>query len=148
MSEVRKTLKPRFCKDCKAEWEALQEPKAPFDYRPRPAPHPGPRCATHHRAKVKTDRAKIYEQRVQALYGLRSGDYERLYDLQGGTCAICTRATGRTRRLSVDHDHATGAVRGLLCRPCNSMLGHARDDTLFFARAMRYLVEPPARRLS
>lgn len=71
-------------------------------------------------------------------------DYDRLYAAQDGRCAICRRATGKTRRLSVDHDHATGKVRGLLCRPCNQMLGHARDEELFFMRAWLYLNDPPA----
>lgn len=64
--------------------------------------------------------------------------------VQGGACAICRRATGKTRRLAVDHDHQSGQVRGLLCKPCNRLLGHARDDVEFFERAGDYLSEPPA----
>jgi hypothetical protein len=85
-----------------------------------------------------------HETRVVATYGLAPGDYERLREAQDGLCAICHRATGKTRRLSVDHDHATGLVRGLLCRPCNDMLGHARDSVEFFLVAAAYLVCPPA----
>lgn len=110
----------------------------------RPAPHPGPRCATHHRAEQKRRKADAHEKRVQAVYGLAEGQYADLADAQGGACAICLRATGKTRRLSVDHDHHTGDVRGLLCRPCNDMLGHARDSMEFFARAYHYLRCPPA----
>jgi hypothetical protein len=40
---------------------------------------------------------------------------------QGGGCAICG-ATPKSRRLNVDHDHKTGAVRGLLCHACNRFL--------------------------
>jgi len=76
---------------------------------------------------------------VRVVYGLGAGDYERLWAAQGGVCALCLRATGRTRRLSVDHDHLTGQVRGLLCRPCNNVLGHARDDADFFLRCLTYL---------
>ncbi|MFT2016328.1 endonuclease VII domain-containing protein [Streptomyces sp. 796.1] len=85
---------------------------------------------------------------MQNVYGLEPGAYERLYTLQGGVCFICQRATGKTRRLSVDHDHRSDEVRGLLCRPCNSMLGHGRDDYRFFMRAVTYLVAPPARALT
>jgi hypothetical protein len=123
-------LKP--CKDCTAEWEPYAPPK-------RPAPFPGPRCATHHRAKRKAAKAKAHEARVCATYGLEPGEYAKRYAEQDGRCAICRRATGATRRLSVDHDHATGKVRGLLCRPCNDLLGHARDDLYFFVRAYHYL---------
>ncbi|MCX4912876.1 endonuclease VII domain-containing protein [Streptomyces sp. NBC_00687] len=113
----------------------------------RPAPHKGPRCTTHHREAKKAMKAAVHESRAQKVYGLGPGDYDRLYALQGGRCPICLRATGKTRRLSIDHDHATGDVRGLLCRPCNTLLGHARDELEFFKRAYRYLKFPPARRL-
>jgi hypothetical protein len=88
-----------------------------------------------------------HEKRVQNVYGLGEGDYDVIYKGQGGKCAICQRATGASRKLSVDHDHKTGEVRGLLCRVCNNLLGHARDDPEFFNRARDYLHRPPAREL-
>ena len=109
----------------------------------RPAPHPGPRCATHHRDEQKRRKQAAHEARVQKVYGLAPGDYERLYAFQGGRCALCRRASGKTKRLAVDHDHATGSVRGLLCSGCNRLLGHARDDAAFFIRAWSYLKLPP-----
>lgn len=109
----------------------------------RPANNPGPRCTTHWRAEVRRRKAYNHEKHVQTVYGLEKGDYARLYEFQGGLCALCRRATGASRRLSVDHDHATGDVRGLLCRPCNTLLGHARDRLSFFRRCIGYLVMPP-----
>lgn len=96
-------------------------------------------------ARQRKDRA--HEQGVMRRYGLAEGEYRLILAAQGGFCPICLRANGRTRRLSVDHDHRTGDVRGLLCRPCNDMLGHARDDPTFFARAATYLIDPPASRV-
>lgn len=128
-------VKRRVCKDC------------PPGDRPRPAPHPGPRCATHHRARQADRKATAHARMTERVYGLSGDRYTALKDLQGGRCAICLRATGATRNLSVDHDHATGDVRGLLCRPCNNLLGHARDEIPFFERAVEYLKNPPARRL-
>lgn len=63
---------------------------------------------------------------------------------QGGACALCrqleTQTTrGTVRRLSVDHDHATGRVRGLLCSRCNLTLGRHDDDLAWFTRAAEYL---------
>jgi hypothetical protein len=78
------------------------------------------------------------------VYGLKPGQYKLLYDFQGGFCAICVRANGATRKLSVDHDHKTGLVRGLLCRPCNDLLGHIRDNVATAHRIVRYLESPPA----
>lgn len=129
----------KVCKDCKREFiEGIIKaiPK-------RPAKEQGPRCTTHWRAEVKRRKAANHEKRVQETYGLKKGEYALLYTFQGGRCAICRRATGASRRLSVDHDHATGDVRGLLCRPCNTMLGHARDREDFFERAQWYLRASP-----
>jgi hypothetical protein len=53
--------------------------------------------------------------------GITQAEYDRLLVEQGGHCALCPN-TPKTRRLHVDHDHATGAVRGLLCFRCNRFL--------------------------
>jgi hypothetical protein len=148
------------CKDCVADekayddWAAANaygngddpgEPpvKPPMTVRPVVAKSGG-RCRTHWRKVCQERRARAHEARVEKVYGLARGQYEKLYEAQGGRCYICQRATGKTRRLSVDHDHKTGYVRGLLCRPCNSLLGHIRDDVLVSKRITYYLQYPPA----
>lgn len=73
-------------------------------------------------------------------YGLASGQYDELFAQQGGTCAICHRCP-RQVALSVDHDHVTGRVRGLLCQNCNAALGMFKDDPALLARAIDYLKE-------
>ena len=60
---------------------------------------------------------------------------------QGGVCGICKRQSGM--RLCVDHCHATGRVRGLLCRTCNSGLGFYQDDPRLTRAATAYLEAPP-----
>lgn len=95
--------------------------------------------------EVKRERAeRAHEARVSRVYGVPAGSYRRLYEAQDGRCYICRRATGKTRRLAVDHDHKTGKVRGLLCGTCNKMLGHVRDNPEVLLRAVVYLNEPPA----
>lgn len=92
----------------------------------------------------KKERSRgAHAKAIEKRYGITADDYERLYQLQGGRCAICRMATGRTRRLSVDHDHRTGEVRGLLCRPCNNILGYYRDDPEAFERGAVYLRSTP-----
>jgi len=111
----------------------------------RAAPYPGPRCASHHREIKRVRRQAAHEKRVGKVYGLKPGQYEQLYAAQGGVCYICRRANGRTKRLSVDHDHVTGFTRGLLCTTCNKyILGHSRDDVEMLQRAVSYLLRPPA----
>lgn len=82
---------------------------------------------------------------LQKTYGLSLQEYEqRLHD-QHGVCAIClkpeTRMTrsGHPRPLHVDHDHATGVIRKLLCYACNSALGFFRDDPARMERAIEYV---------
>lgn len=72
--------------------------------------------------------------------------YDRLLATQGNVCAICGQAEGsrRTRtgayiRLSVDHDHASGKIRELLCSTCNLMLGCAKDSTDILESGVAYL---------
>ncbi len=129
-------MKLRVCKDCKAGGRPLT----------RPAPHPGPRCATDHRAFRKAQKEAAHDKRAQQVYGLAPGEYRRLYEAQGGRCAILNcRATGTGRRkLAVDHDHGTGKVRGLLCSTHNQMIGHAGDDPEVFRSIASYLEHPPA----
>lgn len=110
----------------------------------RPTPYPGPRCATCNRAVKAARKAASHERNVGKVYGLKSGQYEQLYEAQGGVCYICQRAKGLTKKLAVDHDHETGYVRGLLCGPCNKILGHLRDSQELALRVYTYLDNPPA----
>lgn len=112
----------------------------------RKAPHPGPRCATHWRAKKRDRRNYSHGNHIKELYGITSEEYQKIYEYQGGYCAICKRARGLRKKLSVDHCHTTGEVRGLLCTVCNAkVLGHLRDDVNALYRAADYLLSPPAR---
>jgi len=75
-------------------------------------------------------------------YGIAREEYEALLKRQNGRCAICKRLPGwekKKKRLSVDHDHVSGAVRGLLCGTCNTGLGHLGDDVLTLESALEYL---------
>ncbi len=71
-------------------------------------------------------------------YGIDADDYDLLLWVQGGACAIC-QDTPADGRLSVDHCHETGVVRGLLCSPCNTALGMMKDDVERLRRAINYL---------
>lgn len=74
--------------------------------------------------------------------GLHWKDYEALLSAQLDCCKICGRHKDFfTRKLSVDHCHASGKVRGLLCGPCNTGLGQFQDNTDRMQRAILYLEE-------
>ena len=72
-----------------------------------------------------------------AQLGVTPAEYARMLAAQNGHCALCPN-TPKTRRLSVDHDHRTGAVRGLLCYRCNRALP-AYLPAEWFARAAEYV---------
>lgn len=82
--------------------------------------------------------AKMRNPFRERLYGVSREEYAELVSDQNGVCALCGRAS-EERALAVDHDHASGVVRGLLCAPCNTGLGVFRDDPRLLRRAIGYL---------
>lgn len=73
-------------------------------------------------------------------YGLTEERFNEMLSEQAHKCLGCalplTRHTAR-----IDHDHATGRVRGLLCNPCNWALGHAKDNPTVLRALAAYLEE-------
>ncbi len=89
------------------------------------------------------EQAEARDAYLQRKYGITLVEYDRLLAAQGGHCAVCP-AVARKMPLNVDHDHATGFVRGLLCWRCNrDVVGPHRDGELLRAAAA-YLDAPPA----
>jgi len=86
-------------------------------------------------------RIKKNEKQYRDLYGITLSEYDRLYELQSGLCAICNlpQTSKRKTRLCVDHDHASGKVRGLLCSECNVGIGLLKDDEKILNSAINYL---------
>lgn len=76
------------------------------------------------------------EQHRRYAYGLTEAGYEALLEFQARRCPICL---SEQRPLVVDHDHQTGAVRGLLCGPCNRAIGLLRDSPVVCRLAAEYL---------
>lgn len=75
---------------------------------------------------------------LRSTYGISIEDYELILDIQDGVCAICLAKPG-DNRLSVDHCHKTGQVRGLLCQLCNLAIGQFGDDLQKLRSACYYL---------
>ena len=75
---------------------------------------------------------------LKRKYGLTAGQYMELLDQQKGRCAICDVAPNGVN-LAVDHVHATGKIRGLLCSSCNNGLGRFRESASLLRRALAYV---------
>ena len=72
-------------------------------------------------------------------YGLKPGEYETRLSAQNGVCAICAKPSPIKSRLAVDHCHATGFTRGILCVRCNAGLGAFDDSVYLLLKAVAYL---------
>lgn len=87
-------------------------------------------------AQSNEQRFKTYLKRV---YDLDIEDYWQMHEDQGNVCAICHKEDPVNGKLSVDHDHHTGKVRGLLCFPCNTGIGKLGDSYETVQAAADYL---------
>lgn len=83
-------------------------------------------------------------RQVASTYNITADEYTALAQRQEGRCAICRGKSNRSKLrelkyLSVDHDHADGTVRGLLCNNCNAGLGMFKDNPTLLKLAALYL---------
>ena len=117
----------RTCKECRNEYFRLR--------RADPvAARASVEAVRRYRAKESARDILLRRQ-----YGITITDYRTLKEKQGGRCAICSKPAEGEWSLCVDHDHSTGAIRGLLCLHCNKGLGQFGDTIEGLMRAVRYL---------
>lgn len=145
MAALRKVEDPKRCRKC-----GIEKPRTDF-YRVKSTVqgihsyckpcHNENSAAAQKKDGRKRARASVRRSHLKTKYGLSYDDFDRILRLQGGGCAICGREKpkGRGDRLYVDHCHATGIVRGLLCNCCNTSLGRFRDDPELLRKAALYL---------
>jgi len=129
----------KWCPDCSAV--------KPLDRFVRNASQPSgwaPYCKPCHNARGKAAKEKVGGSRTYHLkrrYGITAADADAMLEAQGGLCAVCRAAPAA----HVDHDHATGTVRELLCFNCNGGLGQFRDDPAVLRAAADYVERHRAR---
>lgn len=78
---------------------------------------------------------RVREAERRQTYGITPEEFARLFEQQAGRCKICRQRDADC----VDHDHATGRVRALLCMHCNAGLGLLRDSPALLRAAAAYL---------
>ena len=104
-------------------------PECPDKAPARPSsPFCSKKCYQRHRYVTRNGAEIGYVEHISRRYGLTAEEYRRRVAAQQGRCAVCGGEPGDGKRLHVDHNHESGAVRDLLCGPCNHALGHAKDD--------------------
>lgn len=127
----------RRCSSCGETWPLGRFPKAGKD---RSDVCADCRTLARRRARTPAVRKAAREARLRREYGISLDDYDRMGRAQHWRCAICHLLPyPKGSRLVVDHDHATGAVRALLCSSCNSALGLLGEWPDRLHEAVRYL---------
>jgi hypothetical protein len=76
---------------------------------------------------------------LRRKYGITVEEYDEQLAAQRGCCALCEATPSARRPLHVDHNHATGRIRGLLCFDCNAAIGLLEENVEVMARAIEYL---------
>jgi hypothetical protein len=128
----------RRCKLLKPLAELSPKPAAYKTYACRKCVNEDAR-RNHHNDPFRKPKARA--SNLRRRYGMSLADYQQRLLEQYGSCAICTRSATACFNglLHVDHDHETGAVRGLLCPLCNTVLGKMNDDPALLRKAATYL---------
>ena len=103
------------------------------------------KCSKEHQKKFRESNKELLKERTRGYnlkrkFKLTVEEYDSMLLSQKGCCAICKSSECATgRRLSVDHCHTTGIIRGLLCQSCNTALGKLKDDINVLKEAVKYL---------
>lgn len=84
----------------------------------------------------RSEAGKLKQKRdwLKRDFGITPEDYERLLERCDHRCLAC----GSQKQLHIDHDHATGRIRGILCGNCNRALGLLRDDAIRISQLLEY----------
>lgn len=90
----------------------------------------------------KRNKEKVKEThrnyKLKKRYGISAETYDKMFEAQGGACAICVRKPDE-QRLSVDHCHNSSKIRALLCSQCNTGIGLFRESEAILKKAIAYL---------
>ncbi len=93
-------------------------------------------CRPCHSARNNINNKKVPSRNRYNRYGLTGRQFTEMLEAQNNCCKICKEVM---ERQCVDHDHATGKVRGILCFNCNVALGHFKDNASNILEAYNYI---------
>lgn len=126
------------CKICRAKAHKQWSLRNPGKIKELNEKHKGTRKAYYNSPEIKLKYRKKY---IERKFGIKYDLYQSMHDSSDGKCYICGEPETNKRQeyLSVDHDHKTGKVRGLLCNSCNRGLGFFRDNPKYLENAKTYI---------
>ncbi len=91
------------------------------------------------RQKTREDRHKIHNRRLKRQYGITLSQWRKIFESQGGKCAICSTSKFDSHGPHTDHCKLAGHVRGILCHNCNTAIGLLKHDINRLCQAIKYL---------
>lgn len=101
------------------------------------------RSDTTYNAKRRAESPRYARQnrawRLRTKYGISIEDFEQMFESQGKVCALCKSDKSDSNQFVMDHCHATGRIRGILCSYCNRALGMFKDSVDILNKAIVYL---------
>jgi hypothetical protein len=141
MSRLVQTNGEKTCSNCKITKSIVDFYKRGGKWSPETRHSVCKECTKIRvRERHRNDPERRRNNDLKRNYGITIEDYSRMFENQGGVCAICKRpGDGRWSQLCVDHDHVTGKVRELLCIRCNMILGRVNDNPLLLYGLATYL---------
>lgn len=118
-SREKSGLQP-WCKTCRKGWKSEERKE-------------------YHKNRYHDNKDNYLNWTYQRHYGITLEEYNTMLENQNGVCSICNKECSSGRRLSVDHNHETGAIRSLLCGNCNKGLGCFQDNPDLLLKSIEYL---------
>ena len=105
-------------------------------------------CIISAKKRYRYDEKGTRAKNLKQNFGISLEEYKQMLQNQNGVCDICglVEIAKTKEHLSVDHNHKTGKVRGLLCNRCNVGLGAFGDDVDVMASAISYLINNKAKK--
>ena len=114
------------CKECNADWNRQY--------------YATPKGKALYHTIYKRNRDRVVDKKLQRKFGITLAEYKIILDKQAGRCIICGRTPEENgKMLSVDHDHATGRNRDLLCNNCNVTIGFIEKNKIDTDKLKWYL---------
>jgi hypothetical protein len=89
------------------------------------------------------ERTRLYakRKRTEYVYGITNEQVSEILERQNGLCGLCKEPLEKGRRQTIDHNHRTGKVRGILHQKCNTILGFHESNPSLYSKILEYLKE-------
>ena len=131
-----------WCASCRSEYRKENrkvESERVNAYNKRKRRENPEKVRAYARSRYAANKKTYWGSHIKQKFGISVAQYEAMYRAQNGVCGICEGLNINGQRLGIDHDHATGKIRDLLCSRCNTAIGLARENPSILIKAAAYI---------